>query len=1187
MPTFDNIFHLSDIHIRLNERHVEYQAVFNRTYKKIKKLKTKKSLIVLTGDIVHSKNKLTPQCIDITYNFIKNLSKICHVVLILGNHDTNLKNKEEIDSLQVIVRNIKNLSYLRESGSYIIDNITFGVSSLLDGDKNIIQASECDDNEYKIALYHGAVKGAKNSVGYKLSGISQSKFEGYDFTLLGDIHQFQYLNKEETMAYPSSLIQQNFGESVDNHGFIHWDLKNKNSTYHNIKNDYGFIKIVNTNINNIPHNIPPRATVKIETNENTDEYVRKFKKLYPDTTIIHVNKTVICENDEKDSIEISNMNVNTQNEIIKKYFSKKYNETQIEEIQKLNIKYNLKFENNIEIFSKWKLLNMTFSNMFSYGENQIIKFNNMNGVIGIFGPNHYGKSSIFDIILYCLFEKTSKTDKHSRINVINSMKDSMICVLNFKIGNDLYNIIRTGNVAKKFNVIFTKNKININGDSNRDTNKIIESIIGTYENFVSTCFSLQNNNDSFANLKQTDRKKYLYKMLRLDIYEDLYNNVIVGIKDKKNKLKNLKSMYGDMIDLDYHGEYQSYVDIYETSKQELVFLNENLIKLDVKIKNENIKLKDIPLLDNSIDISTLSEKIDEKYNNICEKNENINRIEKMTSLNKCKEKIKEYSEKNETHYKEIVKCDIEKTLIILKSYKSTIESKKNEKNKLSKSIINFDKDVILDTKVKIKELKNLLKKTKHKTHNIKDFETSKYYDFEYDENDYEKYKNKINILNKLNIEKKYIDKSIKENECKIKSLKNHEYNPDCTFCCKNNIVIEGDTSKNKLIKLKEEYESMCQKIDTINKYVENSQYFEFNLKDFRKIQMDKQIVEDVLLYAENLKEIKVLEKESRTHVKYEKQTDKITKLNAELEILYVKKDNIEDKIKSFEKSKKRNEKYIEKIEINNQKKEKYQEIVNEITTLTNRNIELDKNITYLSNSIVNVEKEIEHRKIHSKYSNENKKVKKIIEDFRDEYNILNEEKTTLISKIKDLKHNIDICSKNIKLIETNENEINNVENELSALTRYSEVIKKDGVPLQIVNETMPKIQNKINTILNNFVDFKLELIAIDKHIVINIVYDNSKWDVSGCSGFEKFIINIVFRIALQDITNVSRPNFIAIDEGWGCFDENNLQKVDIIFNIVKSYYEYILIITHIDKLKDNVDKHFTINRDVNNFSYIE
>ena len=65
--------------------------------------------------------------------------------------------------------------------------------------------------------------------------------------------------------------------------------------------------------------------------------------------------------------------------------------------------------------------------MFSYGENQKIRFDNMTGVVGIFGPNHFGKSSIFDIILYCLFEKTSKTDKHSRLSVINITKNNMKC----------------------------------------------------------------------------------------------------------------------------------------------------------------------------------------------------------------------------------------------------------------------------------------------------------------------------------------------------------------------------------------------------------------------------------------------------------------------------------------------------------------------------------------------------------------------------------------------------------------------------------------------------------------------------------------------------------------------------------------------------------------------------------------
>lgn len=1184
MSKYDNIFHLSDIHIRLTERREEYEKVFSRTYKKIKKLKNKNSLIVLTGDIVHSKNKLTPQCVNMTYEFIKNLSNICHVVLILGNHDTNLKNKEEIDSLTVIVRGIKNLSYLKESGFYKIKNITFGVSSLLDDD-DIIKADECKDNEYKIALFHGAVNGATNSVGHKLGGISQTKFEGYDFTLLGDIHQFQYLNKDKSMAYASSLLQQNFGESVDLHGFIHWNLENKSSIYYNIKNDYGFIKI--NSFKTIPGNIPPYATIKMETNKNIEKYVRKFKKYYPNTTVIIINKTFICENDEKNDIEISNMDVNTQNNIIERYFSDTYNVNEIKEIQKLNIKYNKKIENNVEIFSKWKLVNLKFSNMFSYGENQEIRFENMKGVIGIFGPNHYGKSSIFDIILYCLFEKTSKTDKHSRLSVINTSKNTMKCELNFKIGNDLYNIVRTGTDKKKFNVIFKRNCININGDANNNTNKIIENVIGTYNNFVSTCFSLQNNDNSFANLKQSDRKKYLYKMLRLDIYEELYNNVNDDIKEKKSTFKILKLKYDDMIKMEYYEEYQTNIDTYKTSNQDLKILDNSLITLDTKIKSEKSKIKNIPLLDNSINISSLDNTIKERDNNIHEKKKNVKNINKIPSLDKCKEKICEYLKKNETYCKEIVKYDMDKATDELSNYTLSISKKTNEVTKLSKTILKIDKDVILDVKVKIKEIKNLLKKTKHKKHNITNLEDSKYYEFEYDEDEYEEYNNCFHSLDNIKNEKKYLLKSIKDCEDKIKLLESHEYNPDCNFCCKNNIVVEGDTSKNKLITLKEEYDVLQQKFDKTNQYVINSQYYEFNLKDFRKIQKDKQIVEDVLFYTENSKKLKLLEKENRTYTKYEKQTEKISKLNAELEILYIKKDRVEDDIKKFKKDEKNNIKYIEKIKINNHKKEQYEEIMDKITKLNIRNIELDKNIMFLNTHIVNIEKEIEHRKIHSKYSKHNEKVKEIIEEFEDEYNILNEEKSELILKIKEADQNINLCRKNILILETENETLKKLKYEIDMLLKYSSVIKKDGVPLRILNETIPKIQKKINIILDNFVDFELELVATEKNIMINIVYDNVQWDVAGCSGFEKFIINIVFRIALQDITNISRPDFIAIDEGWGCFDEDNLQKVDIIFNIVKSYYEYVLIITHIDKLKDNVDKHLLVKRDVNNCSYIE
>jgi hypothetical protein len=50
------------------------------------------------------------------------------------------------------------------------------------------------------------------------------------------------IKKTIVLAYPSSLIQQNFGESVSNHGFLLWDIESKNFTEHNVENRYPYFQ---------------------------------------------------------------------------------------------------------------------------------------------------------------------------------------------------------------------------------------------------------------------------------------------------------------------------------------------------------------------------------------------------------------------------------------------------------------------------------------------------------------------------------------------------------------------------------------------------------------------------------------------------------------------------------------------------------------------------------------------------------------------------------------------------------------------------------------------------------------------------------------------------------------------------------------------------------------------------------
>ena len=56
----------------------------------------------------------------------------------------------------------------------------------------------------------------------------------------------------------------------------------------------------------------------------------------------------------------------------------------------------------------WKLKHLEWDNLFNYGEGNKIDFENLNGIIGIFGKNYSGKSSVVDSLLYTVYNTTTQ-----------------------------------------------------------------------------------------------------------------------------------------------------------------------------------------------------------------------------------------------------------------------------------------------------------------------------------------------------------------------------------------------------------------------------------------------------------------------------------------------------------------------------------------------------------------------------------------------------------------------------------------------------------------------------------------------------------------------------------------------------------------------------------------------------------
>jgi DNA repair exonuclease SbcCD ATPase subunit len=84
---------------------------------------------------------------------------------------------------------------------------------------------------------------------------------------------------------------------------------------------------------------------------------------------------------------------------------------------------------------------------------------------------------------------------------------------------------------------------------------------------------------------------------------------------------------------------------------------------------------------------------------------------------------------------------------------------------------------------------------------------------------------------------------------------------------------------------------------------------------------------------------------------------------------------------------------------------------------------------------------------------------------------------------------------------------------------------------------------------------------------------------------EKFISSLAIRTALVNVSSLPRPNFMAIDEGFGVLDSENLNSLHMFFDYMKTQFDFLLTISHIDALRDIMDSIIEIKKE-NGFSNV-
>ena len=285
-------------------------------------------------------------------------------------------------------------------------------------------------------------------------------------------------------------------------------------------------------------------------------------------------------------------------------------------------------------------------------------------------------------------------------------------------------------------------------------------------------------------------------------------------------------------------------------------------------------------------------------------------------------------------------------------------------------------------------------------------------------------------------------------------------------------------------------------------------------------------------------------------------------------------------------------------------------IINGLSHIESHKIQLDESIQSLSLLTANVSKldseeklTIEKRKnlisqlaiiedkINLYHEQEmdiifNRKLIKDIEDAQQQSDVIEQ-------FIEDMDKKLQTVNGEIKVLETNRenilasiDKVEELEDKHAAYQYYMDAIKRDGVPYELISKALPTIEGAINDILAQIVDFSMILEMDGKNINCYIVYDDDNvWPLELSSGMERFISSLAMRVGLINVSNLPAANFLAIDEGWGTMDSDNLNSVYNLFQYLKSQFQFTMIVSHIDSMRDAVDTLLEIKKE-NNFSNV-
>jgi exonuclease SbcC len=1123
-----HIVHISDIHIRFGSRHEEYTTVLlERTINDVRSIKPRR--IVVTGDLFHIKINLSPAAIDIGGDFLRELSTIAPVDVILGNHDLNMQTLAQGNAIEPIIKLLVNgytvskdnpvlpkpenghgIYFYKDSGFYNIDtNLVYGVYSCWDS--QIFQLQQKEINKQYIALFHGPVYGCLGDNGYEMKGddlVKLSTFNNYDMVMMGDIHEYQAFESRgvERIAYAGSLIQQNFGESLSK-GYIVWDTETCTHVRRFIPNDYGYCRLniykgelwedrleslqfslnkKKTKVDIVLHD--DQENYSVEKLSQIEKYIRdRYGCESVSADYNSLKKDIVDSTDEGDVLDVKDAE---SSEKLLREFLEKNEYDNIDDVIELNKDIDLKL--NIEVSPTQGMRidydTIEVSNLLSFPlETTTFDLNRIKGLTGIFGKNYNGKSNVMKVFVWICYGKMPGDMESSKLVNLYTGNNKGWGKISWTIAGVKYYAYRAITVKTK-------------KDGSPDVSYVIE--YKRYENVPN---------------ELTGELEWKW----VDVESE---KAATEKKEKKKRIIDYIGTYSDFMVSAMQTNDESYLSLGQQPKNDLInkFLGLEIYRQRYEFANETFKTikSKQKVLGNPTELVEKIEETEKKINDNIVVIETLN-SEKSETLHKIDAFNHNIIEQTKKLHKIDLPADTNKNNILSQIEKTQGNIKQNKEVLITKSEwlkTNFKRELS-------DNLKNLNEKTisDNLEKERKNFTSEK-----------ERYSN-IEQWLKENQKKEVLPQEpIEESIAKIRA------------------ALAALDSRLKI--------SKGEKCPTCN-HVTHEPNPEMEKKTLEDIERGKKALSDEQTKLNT-------SKNNTTH------NAKVDSDQATLEALKISMAARHTNIQNMKQS----------LELAAQKSsiDSYNAVVDkemfEVDALKVKIDSDEKIIEKLKEQIVLLEK-------NEAYIVENSETNSTINSLKEHIAVLKTMNLQVESKIKECTSNSGAWNNELVSLKEKLDSIRETERIYKKYSIYLQAVGRDGIPALIIRKKLPIINHKINGLLKNMVSFKVELyMKSNGDVKEQFYFSDKKTDtlpLSMGSGSIKFITNTAISDALHFASTLIKPSIKVIDEGFDTLDNNKLTELNSMFDYLKSKYKNIFIITHKSEVRDYVDNIIEVYKNKN------